>query len=293
MTANFSASKEAKIGFSSIVIFKMLVFFDETFRDSLKYPNVSLGALCGIAIPERELHRVATDVFQLKRKHLGSEFANDGEIKGRNLLKNWVFKQAAKGIPSRNLQLVEDLLNYIVAKQLFIFGCVCFERGIQRFRCEDVHSLDTTFRYVFERIDMFMKIRFPDRMAKIVFDDRDYGINQKNSRAITNFFQRSSLGLSFNSIIHAPFFAISQAQNVGLQLADIVTAVVGLRFSSHPSAEKYFQILKKAQFSYQLPNGYWMNSLKIIRGQTEAKAEEKEGEKGNALDDRLVLGRDK
>jgi hypothetical protein len=264
----------------------MLIFFDETFRDSLKYPNVSLGALCGVAIPERELHRVATDVFQLKRKHLGSEFANDGEIKGRNLLKNWVLKQAEKGMQSTNLRLAEDILNYIVAKKLFIFGCVCFERGIQRFRCEDVHALDTTFRFIFERIDMFMKIEFPDRMAKIVFDDRDYGINQKNSRAITNFFQRSSVGLSLNSIIHAPFFAISQAQNVGLQLADLVTTVVGLRFSSHPAADKYFHILKKAQFSYQLPNGYWMNSLKIIRGRVAA-------EKENALDDRLVLGRDK
>jgi hypothetical protein len=258
----------------------MLIFFDETFRDSLKYPNVALGALCGIAIPERELHRVATDVFQLKRKHLGSDFANDGEIKGKELLKNWVLKQALRGKPSRNLQLAEDLLNYIVAKQLFIFGCVCFERGIQRFRCEDVHSLDMTFRYIFERIDMFMKIRFPDRMAKIVFDDRDYGTNDRNATAITNFFQRSSVGLSLNSIIHAPFFAISQSQNVGLQLADLVTAVIGLRFSSHPIAEKYFQIIKKAQFSYQMPNGFWMNSLKIIRARTADPGQE------NALDDR-------
>ena len=34
---------------------------------------------------------------------------------------------------------------------------------------------------------MFMKIEHPERLAKLVFDDRDYGINQKNAHAITNF----------------------------------------------------------------------------------------------------------
>ena len=62
------------------------MFFDETFRTSLRQPNISFGALCGIGIPERSLGRIAADVYQLKLKHLGADFARDEEIKGKELL---------------------------------------------------------------------------------------------------------------------------------------------------------------------------------------------------------------
>ncbi len=81
----------------------MLVFFDETFRDSLSYQGATLGALCGVAIPEKQLHRVADDVFKLKLKHFGSDFARDCEIKGKELLKNYVFRLEANGVVSNNL----------------------------------------------------------------------------------------------------------------------------------------------------------------------------------------------
>jgi hypothetical protein len=252
----------------------MLVFFDETFRESLSYEGATLGALCGIAIPERQLHRVADDVFRLKLKHFGSDFARDGEIKGKELLKNYAFQLAERGIESRNLALAVDLLNYIQAKGLHVFGCVCFEKGMQKFECEDVRALDMTFRYVFERIDMFVKLKYPERMAKIVSDDRDYGINKKNAEAITNFFQRSSWGLSLDSIVKTPFFAISQSQNVGLQLADLVTTVIGLRFSSHPRARPYFEILRRCFFSCE-DRGHRISGLKVLHGTHGLKSQRK------------------
>jgi len=243
----------------------MLVFFDETFRDSLSRPGATLGALCGVAIPERQLHRIATDVYQLKLKHLGQDFARDSEIKGKEIFKNYVFRLAERGIESNNLAFAVDLLRYLQGKGLFVFGCVCFEKGMQKFACEDVRAMDMTFRYIFERVDMFMKIKHPDRMAKLVFDDRDYGINKKNAEAITNFFQRSSWGLSLDSIVKTPFFAISQSQNIGLQLADFVTTIIGLRFSSGPHIGPYFEMLKKCFFVYE-GRGRLIMSLKVLRG---------------------------
>jgi hypothetical protein len=243
----------------------VLVFFDETFRTSLKQKDVTFGALCGVAIPESQLHKVSTDLYQLKYKHFGADYARDGEIKGKDLLKNYVFRLAAKGIESRNIALAKDLLAYIEAKGLKVFGCVCFEKGMQKFKCADVASLDMTFRHVFERVDMYLKIKHPGRLAKIIFDDRDFGTNRQNATAITNFFLRSAQGLSLDSIIKTPFFAISQSQNAGLQLADFVTTIVGLRFMSHPEATPYFEVLKRCRFSYQNHAGYWVNSLKVIR----------------------------
>ena len=265
----------------------MLVFFDETFRDSLSYSGTSFGALCGIAIPEKELHRVATDIFQLKLKHFGSDYARDGEIKGKDLLKNYVFRIEQSGGKSKNLRFAVDLLHYLKSKRLTVFGCICFEKVMQKFRCENMTAMDVSFRYLFERIDMFMKIEHPGRIAKLVFDDRDYGINQKNSHAITNFFQRSSYGLSLDSIIQTPFFAISQSQNVGLQLADFITTIIGLRFASHPHIGPYWNLLRDTFFSYQRSNSFWVNSIKVMRVMTVAR------EKEAALDGLTARGRDK
>ncbi|HPF98769.1 MAG TPA: DUF3800 domain-containing protein [Kiritimatiellia bacterium] len=247
----------------------MLFFFDETFRDSCIYKGTSLGALCGIAIPERNLARITTDIYQLKLKHLGADFARDQEIKGKELLKNWVFRLAAKGQPSKNLALASDLLGYITRMGLKVFGCVCFARDFRNFRCEDMTSLDFTFRYLFERIDNFMKIERPDSMAKLVFDDRDFETNRQNAEAITNFFVRSGLGAAMDSIIKTPFFAISQAQNVGLQLADFVATVIGLKFASNRNVNPYFEALKPAIYVYYDADGRKISGLKVIRGDKE------------------------
>jgi hypothetical protein len=244
----------------------MLIFFDETFRKSRSAHKKPFGVLAGIAIPEKELHRISTDVFQLKVKHFGHDFAKDKEIKGKELLKNRVFEHLRNGDKRPSLYFTEDLLEYIKFKKLYVFGCVCFEKNIQSFKCMDVRSLDVTFKYIFERVDMFMKIEHPNQLAKIVFDDREYGINQLNSEAITNFFLRSPQGLTLNSILKTPFFAISQSQNVGLQLADFVTTIIGLRFESSAEIQPYFDALKRCIYAYTDNDNNRISGLKLLRG---------------------------
>ncbi|OGV44363.1 MAG: hypothetical protein A2X48_08705 [Lentisphaerae bacterium GWF2_49_21] len=228
-----------------------------------------MGTLCGIAIPEKEMGRVSEEVYRIKKKHFGVDFAKEMEIKGKDLFKNYVFRLAAKGIESKNLNFSKDLIHYIRGKKLKIFGCVCFEKSIQRFECEDVRALDMTFRYLFERIDTFMKIEHSDSMAKLIFDDRDYGINRKNSEAITNFFLRTSKGSSMDSIIKTPFFAISQSQNVGLQLADFVTTVIGLKYANETKIEPYYADLKKSVYSYYDENDRFISGIKVIHPRKE------------------------
>lgn len=264
----------------------MLIFFDETFRTSQRAPDVTLGALCGVGIREHQLASVAQDVYLLKLKHMGADYARNHEIKGKDLLKNYVFRLAAQGVASKNLALASDLIDYIVGKALPVFGCVCFEKGMQKFQVDDVSVLDHSFRFLFERIDVYMKRVHPKDMACLVFDDRDYGINQKNSEAITNFFQRSAWGLSMDSVVRTPFFAISQSQNIGLQLADFVTTLIGLRFSSSKEVQPYFEKLKKAIPSWQSTRGpHRVSGLKVMR--------DKPAEKEKAPGGLSARGRDK
>ena len=243
----------------------MLIFFDESFRASRKHANISLGVMCGIAIPEQDLARVARDVYALKVKHLGGNYGAEREIKGKELFKPFAFNLEQKGIRSKNLALASDLLDYIDARGLKVFGCVCFERRIQKFEIANVALLDKTFRYIFERVDMFMKLHHPKDMAILVFDDREFDTNNKNSEAITKFFQRSARGLTMDSIVATPFFAISQAQNVGLQLADFIATIVGLRFASHDRISPWFDRLRPHFFQYTNQQGMRISGLKVLR----------------------------
>lgn len=240
----------------------MLVFLDESFRNK---GGIPFGVLSGIAIPETQLTRVAKDVYQLKLKHMGAEFARDGEMKGKELLKRYAFKLEAHGTPSNNLGLARDLLKYIIQKRLAVFGCVCFQDRLHEFKCQDVTALDKTFRFLFERIDIFMKIHHQAEMAALVFDDRDLGTNLRNATAITNFFLRSPHGLALDSVLDTPFFAISQAQNVGLQLADFVTTLIAMRFEGRDEIKEMFNDLRRSIFHWEDPPGRHHSGLKIIR----------------------------
>ena len=74
--------------------------------------------------------------------------------------------------------------------------------------CDNETALDITYRYLFERIDAYMKREYPGRFAKLVFDNCDYQTDEKNARAITNFFSRSRLGLGYDSLIRVPFLLL-------------------------------------------------------------------------------------
>jgi hypothetical protein len=244
----------------------MLIFFDESFRKSKTVIDKPVGTLLGIAIKEEDLSQIVSDVFHLKVKHFGAEIAKEMEIKGSELFKNWVFNLERRGIASINLSFASDLLDYIVLKDLKVLGCVCFEAELHKFKCEDVSSLDKTFFFVFERIDIYMKREHPNRLAKLIFDDRDFHINMANSQAITNFFVRSPAGLALTSVMKIPLFAISQAQNIGLQLADFVNYIVGSRFIGDYKIDPFWKRLKNTFYTWQSEGEIKGSSLKVLRG---------------------------
>ncbi len=229
----------------------MLIFIDESFQISRTNKDKSVGVLGGIGIPEEQFHTVVNDIFQLKAKHFSPEIAKEMEIKGKELFKPYVFKLQQKGIKSKNIELGNDVLQYIVSKKLYVFGTVCFEDTLSDFSCRDVYALDKTFVYLFERIDTYLKNEYPTKMAKIIFDDRHYKINKLNSEAITNFFVRSPVGLAMSNIIKVPLFAISEAQNVGLQLSDLVAYVFGLKFSGDPRIKEQWKLLKTGLYRWE------------------------------------------
>jgi hypothetical protein len=245
----------------------MLIFLDETFR---KHPrtDANLGVLSGVAIPEDLFASVQTGLYHVRKPYEGVVLNEGDEIRGRLLLNAATLNNREASRSSYKWNLAEELLQYARRQGMGVFGVVCFESGMHTFVCEDENHMDRTYRYLFERIDHYMRLRFPGRYAKIIFDDRDHHTNKKNARAITNFFSRSSMGRGFDTIIRTPMFATSQGHNLGLQLADLVTTVIGLRFQGERRVIPLYQLVCDMLHTPTV-GGVKRSSLKVMRQRKE------------------------
>ena len=241
----------------------MLIFLDESFRTHLRHGK-KFGVLSGVAIPEDIFHSVQADVFGVRRPYHGVVLKPEQELHGKELLGGATFKQMEMKGFSMQWNLATELLQFCRTKKLGVFGVVCFRSDLQSFVCGDENRLDLTYRYLFERIDLYMKRRFPGRFAKLVFDNRDHHTHRKNAMAITNFFSRSPLGLSYDSILRVSFFAVSEGHNYGLQLADIITTVIAMRFQGEERIRPLWDIVHD-MLNMEVVGGQNQSSLKVMR----------------------------
>jgi hypothetical protein len=247
----------------------MLVFLDESFRTHRRTRQV-FGVLSGVGIPEDQFRGFQRDFYELRRPYHGKVLGPDDEVKGKELLGSATFRVLDARGYSYQWNLAHELLQYASRQKLRVFGVVCFRPGLHTFVCGDETRLDRTFRDLFDRIDLFMKRSFPGRFAKIVFDSRDHRTNEANSRAITNFFTRSTVGTGYDSILRVPFFAVSQGHNYGLQLADLVTTVIALRWQGERRITPLWRIVHR-MLDEQLVGALRVSSLRVMRSRPPAQ----------------------
>jgi len=223
----------------------MLFFIDESWQSTCN-KKYKAGVLSAIQIKSHDFNECSSYIYALKIKHLGTKYSNT-EIKGKELLKNYLFKLESQGIESKGLNFVRDTLNYMKVLGIRCFASIVFSEEEIDLACADVHQLERPFRFLFERIDMFMKENYPGLMAKLIFDDRGLQFNTELSKSISNFFHKSGAGQSFDTIIKVPFFAMS-SENIGVQMADIGAYILGSRFTGDKKKIEFFRKLKELEF---------------------------------------------
>lgn len=243
----------------------MLVFLDESFREHSR-TGKKFGVLSGVAIPEDFFHSFQQELFEVRKPYHGSVLREEDEIHGNKLLNTTTLRTITNRGYSLHWNLAQEILQYAASRKIKVFGVVCFRDDLHSFVCDDEVNLDVTYRYLFERIDMYMKREFPGRTAKLVFDNRDHRTHEKNARAITNFFMRSQMGLGYDSILRIPFFAVSQGHNYGLQLADLVTTVVAIFFQGRKEFRPLWRTVKSMLYMARL-GSFDQSSLKVMRDQ--------------------------
>ncbi|MBN2218588.1 MAG: DUF3800 domain-containing protein [Pirellulales bacterium] len=241
----------------------MLIFLDESFRRNVN-SSTEYGVLAGVAIPEDIYHEFQLDFYGVRKPYHGLVLKEDDEVHGKELLNKATLKRMRIRGSSSHWSLAEDLLNFSRSRKIKVFGVVCFRPCIKSFVCADETQLDLTFRYLFERIDTYMKREFPERIAKLVFDNREHTTHEANARAITNFFVKSAIGKGYDSILRIPLFAVSQGHNYGLQLADLVTTVIALNFQGRREFRPLWNTVKR-MFYVSDVGGNQQTSLKVMR----------------------------
>jgi hypothetical protein len=59
-------------------------------------------------------------------------------------------------------------------------------------------------------------------------------------------------------------FGISQAQNVGLPLADLVTTIIAMRFEKHPNGTEFYKQLEPVIFHWEETKDVHHLGLRVI-----------------------------
>lgn len=103
-----------------------------------------------------------------------------------------------------------------------------------------------------------------DIFHEFQLDNRDHTTHEANARAITNFFVKSPVGRGFDSLLRIPLFAVSQGHNYGLQLADLVTTIVALRFQGQREFDPLWDLVKEMLFTAPVA-GRPQTSLKVMK----------------------------
>ncbi len=248
----------------------MLVFLDETFRKHKRTGN-GFSVISGVAIPEDTFGGFQRDWYGLVKPYYGAVLKEGHDVHGHDLLTATTLRIVASGGHSGHWSLAEDILNYAYRRRIRAFGVVCFQDEYQSLVCADEDRLDKTYRRLFERIDVYMREKFPKRYAKLVFDDRGHSTNSRNGRAATNFLSKSTVGSGYDTIIRTPFFGVSQANNYGLQMADLVTTVLGLRFQGSDAVYPLWRKVHSMLYRFQVGERRF-SSLHLMRNKNDSAA---------------------
>ncbi|MBI4598128.1 MAG: DUF3800 domain-containing protein [Candidatus Omnitrophica bacterium] len=227
----------------------MLFFIDESWQ-ATHDQKLKAGVLAAVQIKSHDFNECSQDIYSIKASHLGRENGNI-ELKGKSVLGAYQFRLESRGIRSKDLALVREILSYMATKGTTAFASVVFAKEDMDLACADSQHLERPFFYLFERINLFMKENHPGLIAKLIFDDRGVQTNQKISISVSNFFHKSSAGRSFDSILKVPLFAISK-ENVGIQVADIVAYTLGGRFTGDKNIGEFFKTVKSMEFKSRL-----------------------------------------
>jgi hypothetical protein len=220
----------------------MYVFIDESFRENGSTGR-RVGVLGALCVPDDQVATLQQLVYAVRRPYHDVVLGEHQELKAKQLLSRSTRRAVERDGVSVKWSLAEDLVNRCMHAGFSVAGVVSFDDGENTFLCHDEHSLDRTLHRLIQRLGQIAQARTPDEQVLLVFDDRGHRTNKRNAMAITNYLVKSKPGRR-SPIVPYPVFAVSEAHNYPLQVADLVTAIIAMHYNGDAWIEPLWRVVR-------------------------------------------------
>ncbi len=195
----------------------MLFFVDESWQT---IAGREIGALGGVAIPERRYNAFCREVFACKRDVLGAQELSDSELRGNSCFAKSAFRRRdAKG-RSRLLDAAERTFRAIERHRGRTFLIWTSDPTLLLLRNPDTNDLSKPYKELLRDMRALMRNEAPSRRGALTFDQRQHRDDVAAACAISNFLFRAR-GDWAQRFTQIPNFTASSI-SPGLQAADLV-----------------------------------------------------------------------
>jgi len=225
----------------------MWCFFDETWIEHTKIPDFKVGVFAGILTEEDFLPKLERLLYGVRRKYFGAENAKNPsyELRGSDLLSNNSFRLEQKYGYSRNLSIVREIISYLQSEDehyIRFFASAVYGRN-PRLLCPEPKNIPWPYRTLCLNISRAVAEYAPERRAVAIYDQR-FQAETGIAIAMKAFIQ----GLGLPNLHPVPYFGVSHA-TPGLQVADILTHIVGKQWAKNRNFQLFYDQVKQLQWT--------------------------------------------
>lgn len=255
----------------------MLVFIDESGHPRPGDPT-SRPVILAVCIREADCGRLARTMFALRRNLQNHLKLSRTEQEGHAV--ELLNRRALTRMPPKR-EFADSIFDALRDFNLAVFAVVMERPDQEPYAGSDF--LQPQFKWLLERISLFMEHEHPDEFAICVFDGQTPTQNRRFSDSFTNFMARTAIGQAMDRIVPTPFF-VDSALTPGIQVADLFAYVTRLNEEKelHRSTfgrdlylsviRRYAQIVRAKTRDYEDDTGFvhygiaTMSADKFLRG---------------------------
>jgi uncharacterized protein DUF3800 len=195
----------------------VLFFVDESWQT---IGGREIGALGGVAIPERRYNAFCREVFAFKRDVLGAQELSDCELHGTSCFAKSAFRRRSATGASRLLEAAERMFGAIERHHGKTFVIWTSDPNLSLLRNPDTTGLSKPYKELLRDMRALMRNEAPGRRGALTFDQRHHHDDEAAACAISNFLFRAR-GDWAQRFTQIPNFTASSI-SPGLQAADVV-----------------------------------------------------------------------
>jgi len=236
-------SNEFILKYEDISKKRMYLFYIDESGSPYSYSSRNeFFVLSAVLIDDECWNRLNSEVTRIKRKYFPNRDLSTVEIKGSNI---WNAKEEFSGFDAAQIDgIFSDLFSVIDDNNVKIISMVIKKQQFL-FANQDKDMLNECWKYMLERIEMFLTGEGGNQNGLIIMDSINPGEDIKRAKLLDSFKIFGTGRVNLEHVLEITF-TDSGLKNL-IQLADIVSYIVNLhnRQNTKQTSKKFWEIIEK------------------------------------------------